>query len=158
MQSNSGSIVHSLYVQNQNFRPQEHLPVNYVYLCSCKECAAVSFYSISFSTLESCNYWTSETVDSIIENGRTFYQKCYSGKCVFISDLPQILDIGTAHVKDVHGARCQGYLSCNVVPSKQQLKTAILDDKESSTSFLMWISSYCISCVFQPSFTKLNKN
>ena len=36
-----------------------------------------------------------------------------------------------------------------MVPSKQQLKTAILDNKESSAGFLMWISSYCISCVFQ---------
>ena len=30
-----------------------------------------------------------------------------------------------------------GNLSCNVVSSKQQLKTAILDNKESSTGFLM---------------------
>ena len=147
MQSSRGSIVHSLYVQNQNFRPYEHL--NDVYLCSCKECSAVSFYSICFSTLKSCNYWTSQTVDSIIENGKTFYQKCYSGKYVFISDLPKKLDIGTVPVKVVHGARCQGYFCCNVAPSKQQLKTAILDNKESSTGFLMWISSYCISCVFQ---------
>ena len=43
----------------------------------------------------------------------------------------------------------QGYLSCNVVPSKKQLKTAILDNKESSKGFLMWISTYCISCGFQ---------
>ena len=46
MQSNNGSIVHSLYVQIQNFRPYEHL--NDVYLCSCKECAAVWFYRILF--------------------------------------------------------------------------------------------------------------
>ena len=32
MQSNSRSIVHSLHVQIQNFRPYEHL--NDVYLCS----------------------------------------------------------------------------------------------------------------------------
>lgn len=49
MQGNSGSIVHSLYVQIQNFRPYKHL--NDVYLCSWKECAAVSFYPICFSTL-----------------------------------------------------------------------------------------------------------
>ena len=59
------------------------------------------------------------------------------------------LDIGTASVKVVHGKRCQGYLSCNDAPSKQLVKSAILDNKESSTGFLMWISSYCISCVFQ---------
>ena len=59
------------------------------------------------------------------------------------------LDIGTASVKVVHGKRCQGYLSCNDAPSKQLVKSVILDNKESSTGFLMWISSYCISCVFQ---------
>ena len=37
----------------------------------------------------------------------------------------------------IHRARCQENLSCNVVPSKQLLKTAILDNKESSTGFLM---------------------
>ena len=60
MQSNSGSIVHSLYAQNKNFRPYKHL--NDVYLCSCKKCADVSFYAICFCTLKSCNYWTSQTV------------------------------------------------------------------------------------------------
>ena len=58
MQSNSESMVHSLYAQNQNVIPSEHL--NDVYLCSCKECSAVSSCSICFSTFKSCNYWTSQ--------------------------------------------------------------------------------------------------
>ena len=68
---------------------------------------------------------------------------------MFISDLPDNLETGTGHVKVVPAARFQGNLSCNVVSSKQRLKSAILDHKESSTGFLMWISNYCISCIFQ---------
>ena len=34
-----------------------------------------------------------------------------------------------------------------MVPSKQQLKTAILDNKESSTGFLMWISTIGVKIV-----------
>ena len=55
--------------------------------------------------------------------------------------------IYSGHVEVVPGVRRQA--SCNVLPSKQHLKSVILDNKESSTGFLMWISSYCISCVFQ---------
>ena len=147
MQSNNGNTT-NLHVENDDFRSNEHLLGNEIYLCSCKECCAISFYSICFSTLKSCNYWTSQTVDSIIENGKTFYQKYYAGKYIFISDLPNKLDIGTANVKVVHVTRYQGYLSCNDARSKQQFKSVILDNKKNSTGFLMWISSYCISCIF----------
>ena len=67
----------------------------------------------------------------------SLYQKYYAGKYIVISDLPNKLDIGTANVKVVHATRCQGYLSCNDAPSKQQFKSVILDNKENSTSFLM---------------------
>ena len=87
IQSNSGNTTYLLHVQNHDFRSNELL--DEIYLCSCKECCAVSFYSICFSTLKPCNYWTSQTVDSII---RAFYQKYYSGKYIFISDLPKKLD------------------------------------------------------------------
>ena len=146
MQSNSENN-NAVYVANGDLNCNDQLVE--IDLCSCKECCAISFYSICFSTLKSCNYWTSETVDSIIENAKAFHQKYHCGKHMFISDLPDKLDIGTGHVKVFHGTRSQGYLCCNVVSSIQTLKSAILDHKECSTGFLMWISSYCISCVFQ---------
>lgn len=71
------------------------------------------------------------------------------GKYIFISDLPKKLDTSTGYVKVLDGARCQGYLSFNKVLGKQKLKSAILDNKESSTGFFICISGYCISCVFQ---------
>ena len=118
-------------------------------LCPCKECCAISFYSICFSTIKSCAYWNSDIVESIAENGKIFYQEHCFGKHTFISDLPNKLEIGTGHVDAVHGARCQGVLSCSSSPSKQNLKSYILDNKVNNTGFLLWISSYCISCIFQ---------
>ena len=145
VQSNSENN-NAVYVENGDLGCNDQLvEINR----SCKECCAISFYAICFSTLKPCSYWTTETVDSIIENGKEFHQKYHCGQHMFISDLPDKLDIGTGHVKVVSGARSQGYLSCNMVSSKQTLKTVILEHNEYSTGFLMWISSYCISCVFQ---------
>lgn len=55
MQSNNGNTTNTLRVENDDFRSNEHLLGNEIYLCSCKECCAISFYSICFSTLKSCN-------------------------------------------------------------------------------------------------------
>ena len=38
------------------------------------------FILFVFPPQKSCNYCTSQTVDSIIENGRAIYQKCHSSK------------------------------------------------------------------------------
>ena len=38
------------------------------------------FILFVFPPQKYCNYCTSQTVDSIIENGRAIYQKCYSSK------------------------------------------------------------------------------
>ena len=67
----------------------------------------------------------------------------------FFSNLPNKLDIGIAHVDVVHGARSQGVLSCSSSISKQNLSSYIVDNKGNNTGFLLWISGYCISCVFQ---------
>ena len=53
MQSNSGNTTNTLHVENNDFTSNELLPRNEIYLCSCKECCAISFYSICFSTLKS---------------------------------------------------------------------------------------------------------
>ena len=118
-------------------------------LCPCKECCAISFYAVCFSTIKSCTYWNNDTVESIIENGKSFYQKYYFGKHTFISDLPNKLDINSGHIDIIHGPRCQGLLSINSATSKQSLKMFILNNTEKNTGFLLWMSSYCIGCVFQ---------
>ena len=48
--------------------------------CPC----AISFYSICFSIIKSCAYWNSDTVESIVENGKIFYQEHCFGKHTFL--------------------------------------------------------------------------
>ena len=42
------------------------------------------FILFVFPPQKSCNYCTSQTVDSIIENGRAIYQKCYFRQNMFL--------------------------------------------------------------------------
>ena len=52
------------------------------------------FILFVFPPQKSCNYCTSQTVDSIIENGRAIIRNVTPAKYVFISDFLKKLDVG----------------------------------------------------------------
>ena len=81
----------------------------------------------------------------IIENGSQLNNTMH---CVTSVTLPDIATIfGTrinVHVNEV----CHGELS-NLNESRISLETLILRNHSGKTGFLMWISSYCIACIYQ---------
>ena len=80
MQSTSENN-NTVYVENGDLSCNDQLVE--INRCSRKGCCAISFYSICFSTLKSCSYWTTETVDSIVENGKAYHQKYHCGQHMF---------------------------------------------------------------------------
>ena len=48
----------------------------------------------------------------------------------------------------------QGILCYTYLGSKFLLQMLITDDAKENTGFLMWISNYCFSCIFQPNNMK----
>ena len=66
-------------------------------ICSCKQCLAISLYSLCFSTLKPCNYWDSKAVAAVVNFGTTLYN--HTG-VITSSNLPKKIKIcGTdAHV------------------------------------------------------------
>ena len=118
-------------------------------ICSCKQCCAISFYSICFSVIKPCIYWDSDTLVAIIENGNTFYRSLNINvdKHVSVNDLPNKLQICGADINVVFVEKRQGTLSYNM--SNQVLHQFIFDNKKNNTGFLLWFSTYCLSCIFQ---------
>ena len=117
-------------------------------ICLCKQCCAISFYSICFSVIKPCTYWNSDTLDAVIENGNAFYKKLNVDKHLLVSDLPNKLEICDADVAVVFTAQSEGILSHNANLSKQDLHHFILCNERNNSGFLLWISSYCLSCIF----------
>ena len=66
-----------------------------------------------------------------------------------LNDLPNKLNIYGADVDVVFTAKSQGVLSNNTSLSKQVLHQFIAHNKKNDTGFLLWISTYCLSCIFQ---------
>ena len=104
-------------------------------------------YSLCFSTVKSCRYWNDETIESIIENAKVLHEKlCFTKQTAQKLIFPSKLDIGMGHVNIAAGTKVQGILSFDSI-SKNNLKMCILENMESNSGFLLWVSSYCISCM-----------
>ena len=115
-----------------------HIPL----LC----CCATSFYSICFSIIKYCGYWNSQTLDRITDHAN----KCYKEKLMVITirwllTISQGLQIYDANIRSAFNLEKQG---------KLLFQKLITDNTRDNTGFLMWISNFCFSCIFQHNNTK----
>ena len=63
------------------------------------------------------------------------------------ADLPESVSISGAKIKLTVCAVSSGVLRCNLAESKSVLKMCISKHCHEVTGFLLWIGTYCISCV-----------
>ena len=64
-------------------------------------------------------------------------------------DLPQSVSISGAEINLTFRAVRTGVLCCNLAESKSVLKMCFSKHCHDVTGFLLWIGTYCISCVVQ---------
>ena len=118
---------------------------------SSEQCSVIMcFYSICFSTITAYNYWNDLTLSAIAEHAKLSDQEALNDRKEFTTDyMPHIINICGAAVDVVFNARHQGTLFSNSVSSKHVLEKLILDNTTENTGFLLWLSTYCLSCIFQ---------
>ena len=114
------------------------------------QCYAICFYSICFSVINPCSYWNDLALNAIAEHGDVFYQKTLNnGQQFTCNKLPSTVNIYGANVDVVFGTKQQGTFSPTSISDKLALEKLILDNATENTGFLLWTSSYCLSCIFQ---------
>ena len=137
-------------VQNSDVLPEDyaHETVNFNLSC------VVAIYALSYSIMKSCSYWNSNTLATIVDNSKRVCDNlCFDGR-ISPSNLPKTVDVCGAEVSfNVLRGSKEGLL-CDSVQSKSTLENAIINIDE-CTGFLMWLSCFCISCIYKP--TKKSK-
>ncbi|PFX25326.1 E3 ubiquitin-protein ligase DTX3L [Stylophora pistillata] len=67
------------------------------------EISALAFYAICFSVLKPCSYWNSDTLDAIVQFGKTFFIKTIKSQCSWA--LPENINIlGAVNVNFVRSS------------------------------------------------------
>ena len=109
---------------------------------------AVAMYSLYYAIMKPCGYWNSNTLLTIVDNGRRLYDSLCLNSHATLLDLPKTVDICGARVSlDLLTDSFQGVLS-DSIQSKSILPDFITNNSK-LTGFLMWFSGHCISCIFK---------
>ena len=102
-----------------------------------------------YSLTNPCGYWTSGTLSALVINRNTLYNVMGVKRHIMPVDLPQSVSISGAEINLTFRAVSTGVLYCNLAESKSVLKICFSKHCHDVTGFLLWIGTYCISCVVQ---------
>ena len=117
--------------------------------CSCKQCCAVGLYAMCYSIAKSRSYWNSKTLCCIAEQENKFYCNMGISRHLTKADLYTSLDICSVEISVQLKAQSYGMLSGSLNNTKNKLENLIFNNYSGNTGFLLWLSSYCITCIFQ---------
>ena len=96
-----------------------------------------------------CGYWTSGTLSALVRNRNTLYNVMGVKRHIIPVDPPQSVSISGAETNLTVRAVRTGVICCNLAESKSVLKICISKHCHEVTGYLLWIGTYCISCVVQ---------
>ena len=99
-----------------------------------------------YSVINPCGNWTSRTLSALVINRNTLYSVMCVKRHIMPVNLPQSVSISGA---EINLTVRTGVLCCNLGESKSVLKICISKHCHEVTGFLLWIGTYCISCVIQ---------
>ena len=98
--------------------------------------------------------WNSNALTSIIGKCKQLSRKLNLDNFVTPDNLPNMIDVCGTEVTYVCNSTMKGEL-CDSSESISMLNGIIRNNTDNS-GFVMWFSSYCISCIFKP--TKKSKH
>ena len=102
-----------------------------------------------YSVINSCRYWTLRTLSALVSNRNTLYNVMVVKRHFMPVDLPQSVSISGAEINLTFRTVSICVLCCNLAESKSVLKMCFSKHCHDVTGFLLWIGTYCISCVVQ---------
>ena len=103
-----------------------------------------------YSVINLCGDWTSGTLSVLVSNRYTLYNVMGVKRHIMPVDLPQSFSISGAEINLTVRAVSTGVLCCNLAESMSALKMCTFSKHcHEATEFLLWIGTYCISCVVE---------
>ena len=117
------------------------------YFLYTRECS-LYIYSICFSTIMNCSYWTYQTQSDIIEHAIEMYNnETINDKNQGSKHFPGSIEICGSQIDIVNTSIHEGTLCLASLSSRVPLETVILCNAKQNTGFFIWLSNHCLGCV-----------
>ena len=103
-----------------------------------------------YSVINPCGYWTSGTLSALVSNRNTLYNVMGVKRHVMPVDLPQSVSTDQWSWDKPYCLGCKQWcLMFQFGWEQALLEMCISKHCHKATGFLLWIGTYCISCVVQ---------
>ena len=109
--------VHINEVQNTPVLPHNYTHETVKFNLSC----AVPIYSLCYSIIKSCSNWNSNTIATIVDNGKRLCDNLCLNGCISSSELPKIVDVCGAEVTFNVFSDNKERLLCDSLQSKSKM-------------------------------------
>lgn len=107
---------------------------------------ALLLYSICFSIIKTCNYWKSETLKSLYDHGKVFYEQSFAS-LITDNNFPSKIQIYDAEIHVSINNEKHVKMFCNT--TKQELQQILLENTKNNTAgFLARMSDQYLACIF----------
>ena len=114
----------------------------------CTQESFIYIYSICFSTIMACAYWTYETQTAIIESAIDIYNATLNYKDQSVLDhFPPSITICGPKIDISYTSRHEGALCRTSLSSKLSLESVIMANAVQNKGFVIWLSNYCFACI-----------
>ena len=126
-----------------------------------KQCCVIGLYALAFSTVKDVKYWTSDTVDSILEHGTALYERLGKDEFLVIEDLPDKLEIFNEQIDVDLKFNSHGILNrekFNIDTMKDMISTKSKNtENELATGLLLMLSEFTVSVIIRKEASKFEK-
>ena len=114
-----------------------------------KQDCSYFIYSICFSTIMTCNYWTDQTLQAIVEHAVEMYKydEALNRHQLSINPFPDSVLICGSKIDIVYSSRHERTLYCTSVASKIVLEKLILANTMQNNGFLIWYLNCSLGCI-----------
>ena len=107
------------------------------------QCVAIAVYAAAFTCVKQISRWTSDTLDSIVEQGNELFKSINKHRYLGAEDIPVTVNVYDLAINVSLNFNVHGFLS-RQDDHQAILQNYVHENQSLNSGFLIWLSNFCI--------------
>ena len=107
------------------------------------QCVAIAVYAAAFTCVKQISRWTSDTLDSIVEQGNELFKSINKHRYLGAEDIPVTVNVYDLAISVSLNFNIHGFLS-RQDDHQAILQNYVHENQSLNSGFLIWLSNLCI--------------
>ena len=118
------------------------------------QCVAIAVYAAAFTCVKQISRWTSDTLDSVVEQGSELFKSINKHRYLGAEDIPVTVNVYDLAISVSPNFNVHGFLS-RQDDHQAILQNYVHENQSLNSGFLIWLSNLCIHVHIQHQSKKI---